>query len=227
MGVCSRRKADELILCGAVKINNTLARHGDQIDPDNDQIKVQGKIINNKMIQYEYWALYKPVGVVSTAFDDKGRATVTDLVKSKARIYPVGRLDADSEGLIILTNDGNFSNRLMHPSSGHIKTYQITASFLQKNSLLWMKHQLETGMKIDGRRMSAHKVLDIQKINDNRQVLIDLQLITGYNRQIRKMCDKIGLKVDKLVRTGIGKLTLADLNLHAGEFKNIKIEDVL
>lgn len=226
MGVCSRRKADELVECGAVRINNLTAKHGDQVDPEADIIRVKGKNIHKKEAAYEYWALYKPVGIVSTAYDDKGRTSVTELIKSKSRIYPVGRLDADSEGLIILTNDGKFTNRLIHPSNTHIKTYRITASFVKKNSPNWIKQQLEHGITIDGKNMSVHKVIDICKSEDNK-VLLTLELITGYNRQIRKMCDKIGLDVEKLLRIGIGKLRLEDLQLKPGESKLIKIEDIL
>lgn len=226
MGICSRRKADELVECGAVRINNLTAKHGDQVDPESDVIRVKGKNINKNEISYEYWALYKPIGVVSTAYDEKGRASVTDLVKSKSRIYPIGRLDADSEGLIILTNDGKFTNELIHPSKAHIKTYQITASFIKKNSLNWIKQQLEHGIIIDGKTMTVHKVTEIHKI-DAKKISLNLELITGYNRQIRKMCGKIGLSVDKLLRIGIGNLDIYNLNLKPGEFKPIKVEDIL
>ena len=226
MGLCSRRKADEYILCGSVRIGNRVANHGDKIDPERDTIKFRGKIVTNKNVKYEYWVLYKPIGVVSTSFDEKGRTNVTNLVHSDKRLYPVGRLDTDSEGLIVLTNDGNFANKLMHPSNNHIKTYQVIVSFVYKSHVKWIKSQLEKGIEIDNKTMKAEKVLKIETIHNNKLV-IDMQLITGYNRQIRKMCDKIGLKVEKLTRTGIGKFILGQQKLSPGESKKINIEDII
>ncbi|OQB06117.1 MAG: Ribosomal large subunit pseudouridine synthase B [bacterium ADurb.Bin212] len=226
MGVCSRRKADVLIDNGQVYINNRLATKGSQIDPAVDVVSVEGKKINKGKEDLEYWVLHKPKGYISTTCDEKGRKSVIDLIKSRKRLYPVGRLDADSSGLIILTNDGEFANKLMHPSHNHEKRYLVRAKYFRKNSNGWIKSKFEGGILVEGTNMKAEKVYSIENISP-QEIQIDLTLVTGYNRQIRKMCDKIGLGVVSLKRTKIAKLDLNKLALKSGESKQILKEDIL
>lgn len=226
-GVCSRRKADERIMDGRILVNGKVAELGDRIDPTKDKVTFDGKDVLVSDAELEYWVLNKPVGVVSTADDEQGRTKVTDLVKSKARIYPVGRLDENSEGLLLLTNDGELTNKLTHPSFEHIKSYRIIAKQNKSNSLSWIKRQFEAGIYIDGKKMQAKEVTSIVKSPENGYLEIELDLITGYNRQIRRMCDRIGLDVRKLSRTGFANLKLSDLNLEPGQAKRVQRSDII
>lgn len=226
-GICSRRAADEHILRGEVMINGKPANPGDRVDGGKDKVLFRGKVVKNQKSKYEYWAVYKPVGYISTSSDEFGRRKVVDLVKSATRLYPVGRLDGESEGLMILTNDGELTKQLTHPSFLHRKTYRVTCRPVKNNSLEWLKSKLINGVDMGGQLMRVEDVLRIEKIDSNGLVEMELSLITGYNRQIRRMCDKIGLEVVELVRTGIANLALSKLNLKPGQIKKIKREDVL
>ncbi|MEK9156492.1 MAG: pseudouridine synthase [Patescibacteria group bacterium] len=238
-GCCSRRKADELISGGKVSVNGKVAVVGKKVDPNTDIITIDGREIRFRD-NFIYYALYKPVGVVSTAYDPQGRPTVLDYVPKSPRVYPVGRLDYDSEGLIILTNDGELANRLTHPSFEHKKEYQVDVKIQMpapsgvegssvKNTeqrLKDIKRGFEQGLNIDGKLMKADQVSDFD-IQISGFVTFKVTLHTGYNRQIRRMCAKMGLEVRRLVRTRIGKLKLSDLNLGPGKHKSIKREDLL
>lgn len=231
-GVCSRRSADELISKGKVFINGKVAYLGDKIDPEIDKITVNNKTIkqSNNLI---YYALYKPKDVISTASDEIGRQTVTDFVPKNPPVHPVGRLDANSQGLIILTNDGELTQKLTHPSFEHEKEYELTiriknieSSIKKKEQFLFdIKKKFVSGMSIDNKLMKADSA-STSMIHDSKFV-IQLVLHTGYNRQIRKMCAKMNLEIVRLVRTRIGKLTLASLNLKPGEYKEIIREDII
>jgi 23S rRNA pseudouridine2605 synthase len=221
----SRRKADELISAGRVAVNGQNASLGTQVDPEKDAISVDGQILKNDQ-KVAYYALYKPRNVVSTASDPANRKKVTDFVPPNPRVYPVGRLDYSSEGLIILTNDGDFANQLMHPRYEHEKEYEVNVRI--KNIELIIKDIEKAflgGLNIDGQLM-AMKEIEIQKLNPESLILRTI-LITGYNRQIRRMCDKIGLEVTKLKRVRIGKLDLKKLRLNPGEYKPIRPTDIL
>lgn len=226
-GICSRRQADEHILANLVSVNGKIAKPGDMIDPEIDIVKLQGKEISSAAPENEYWVLNKPLGVVTTASDEKKRKTVVDFVKSHLRLYPIGRLDINTCGLIILTNDGELTNMLTHPSFKNIKRYRLIARKLRSISDAEIMKKFERGFRIDGKVMRADRVVNIYHSDQNNYLEIDLELITGYNRQIRRMCDKIGLEVKKLTRTGMGKLNLDSLKLEPGQAIRISRSDII
>lgn len=230
-GICSRREADEHILAGDVKINGHIAKLGDRINPQKDEISYEGKIIKPKTEEYVYYALYKPRGVISTRSDEAGRESVIDLVPKEPRVYPVGRLDKESEGLIILTNDGELTQKLTHPSFEHEKEYKVKVKSqnsevkVLNQNLKLIEQKFLDGIKIDGKLMRA-KSIKIESLNTSYYIL-DTVLTTGHNRQIRKMCAKMGLEVIKLVRVKIGNLELESLKLKPGEYKVITKTDLI
>ena len=204
--VASRRKSEELIMQGRVKINGRTAHIGDKVNPRKDIVTLDGKKIK-KSPDKVYIMLNKPRGYTTTMSDEFGRKCVADLVKgAKERLYPVGLLDRDSEGLIIMTNDGEFANRVMHPSGSIYKTYRVTVappvSDEQINALI-------NGVDIDG-RITAKAYVDIIA-EEAERVVIKIAICEGRNRQIRKMCEAVGLTVKRLKRTAIGGLKLGML----------------
>lgn len=234
-GVCSRRKADECILNKDVMVNGEIGKIGQTVDPEKDIILYKNKPVEKK-IELKYYALNKPKGYVTTAQDEMDRPNVVDLVKSPIRVYPVGRLDMNSEGLVILTNDGALANILTHPRNEHEKAYDVIVKSKKEINIDTFKEKFLNGFRIDGKRMKADKI-QVSKLHDsgefisntikNKPFLIQISLHTGYNRQIRKMCAKIGLEVLKLTRTKIAKLKLADLELDSGEFKEVSKDQIL
>lgn len=229
-GVCSRRQADEHILAGRVKVNGQIAKIGTSIDSLKDRVEVDGQNIDRQP-NYVYYALYKPKGVVSTASDERGRKTVVDLVPKSPRVYPVGRLDADSEGLIILTNDGELTQQLTHPSFKHQKEYIVKCKHQTSNIKMTTQtakiiiQKFQQGLMIDGKFMKVD-MADIPMFHDSSFTLRPV-LHTGYNRQIRRMCDKIGLDVVELKRVRMANLRLSNLDLKPGEFKRITKKDII
>ncbi len=204
--VASRRKAEELILAGKVKVNGKVAGLGDKVSPKKDDVSVSGKkIVMNKKLYYII--IHKPRGFVTTMEDELGRKCVAQLVKDVgARVYPVGRLDRDSEGLLIMTNDGEFANHMTHPSKHIPKTYRVT---VRPNVTEDMLTQFSVGMEIDG-RMTAPAEAHILEKQENR-VVLEVILYEGRNRQIRKMCEAMGLEVARLKRVSIGSVKLGML----------------
>ena len=205
-GVASRRKSEELIIQGRVKINGHTAHVGDKVDSRKDIVTLDGKKIKRSPDKV-YIMLNKPRGYTTTMSDELGRKCVADLIKDKKeRLYPVGRLDRDSEGLIIMTNDGEFANRVLHPSGSIYKTYRVTVeppvSDEQVNTLI-------NGVNIDG-RITAKAYVDII-IEESERVVMKIAICEGRNRQIRKMCEAVGLTVKRLKRTAIGGLKLGML----------------
>jgi pseudouridine synthase len=229
-GVCSRRKAEEHILAGDVIVNDAVIdKLGTTIDDSCDIVIFKGEKVKPTS-ELQYFAIYKPKGHLSTVSDEFERPTVMDIIPKDAAVYPVGRLDADSEGLMLLTNDGELTQLITHPSFKHEKEYDVDVV----NSGRVVKKvddaikRLTRGLEIDGHLMKADEVNIIPSPESpNRIWHINLVLHTGYNRQIRKMSDKIGLEVLKLVRIRIGKLSLDELKLAPGEYKQITKDQIV
>ncbi len=191
---------------GLVKINGVTASLGDSADPVTDVIEVGGKRISAQGCK-TYIMLNKPRGYITSLSDEKGRPCVAELVSSVGkRVYPVGRLDMYSEGLLIMTDDGDFANRLMHPSSEKRKTYRLTISGECTDSALDI---MRSPLLIDGYRIRPAAVSVVR--NDKNTTLLDVTIHEGRNRQIRKMCEQAGLTLIRLVRISEGGLELADL----------------
>jgi 23S rRNA pseudouridine2605 synthase len=218
-GIASRRKAEEMITKGVVKINGRVASLGDKADPKKDNVTVFGRSIGTKE-KTIYLALYKPRGYICTLKDDRERKCVVDLVKDVGvRLYPVGRLDKDSEGLLLMTNDGSFANSVMHPSKHIAKTYRVTiASKVTEEQIA----KLEEGIVIDGKKTLPCRVRTVTK-EENRTVL-EIILYQGLNRQIRKMCDSLELNVKRLKRVQIGDIKLGMLS--PGKYRELNEKDI-
>lgn len=217
--VASRRKSEELIASGKVKVNGKVAGLGDKVNPKRDTVTVSGKKIVSSKKHY-YIMLHKPRGFITTMEDELGRKCVAELVKDVgARVYPVGRLDRDSEGLLIMTNDGEFANYLTHPSKHVPKTYRVTVRpDVTEDQLV----AFNEGIEIDGRKTASADAHIIEK-SDNR-VVLEVILHEGRNRQIRRMCEALGLEVARLKRTHIGSLKLG--MLPQGKWRNLTEDEV-
>ncbi len=213
-GIASRRKAEDMIRDGKVRINNRVAQIGDCVDPKKDTVTVSGKKIR-KQTNLRYILLNKPRGYVTTTDDDLGRKCVLELVRDvKERIYPVGRLDRISEGALILTNDGEFANAMMHPSKHVAKTYRVTVRPEITNEKVDI---LSTGIELDGRMTAPCEVHVLQK-EEGRSVL-EIILHEGRNRQIRRMCEAVDLEVARLRRIAVGPVKLG--MLQTGEWRDL------
>lgn len=205
-GIASRRKSEEIIEAGKVKVNGHVAHIGDKVNPKRDLVTVRGKKIN-KVNEMHYIMLHKPRGYVTTVSDELGRKTVMDLVRDvNARIYPVGRLDKDSEGLLLLTNDGEFANAMTHPSHNFSKTYRVTVRPGVNDEIL---AKLREGVEIDGRMTAPCEVNVI--VEEEGRAVLEIVLHEGRNRQIRKMCETVGIEVARLKRISEGSLKLGML----------------
>lgn len=218
-GIASRRKAEEMIRSGLVKVNGHVAQIGDSVDPKKDNVAVRGKVVK-KQNSLRYILLNKPRGYVTTTDDELGRKCVLELVKDvKERIYPVGRLDRVSEGALILTNDGAFANAMMHPSKHVPKTYRVT---VRPEATSEQVDLLETGVEIDGRMTAPAEVRYLQK--EEGRAVLEIVLYEGRNRQIRKMCEAVNLEVARLKRTAVGSVKLG--MLQTGQWRDLTAEEV-
>ncbi len=217
-GLTSRRGAEELISQGRVTVDGVEAHLGQKIDPRTAAVLIDGVPLPVAP-GLVYYLLNKPRGVVSTASDPHGRRTVVDIVASDERIYPVGRLDADSEGLLILTNDGDLAHRLMHPSFGVDKTYTVLVASEPSARQL---RQLREGVELEDGPAQAHSI----RILDRGQgrALLEIVMGEGRKREVRRLCDAVGLPVERLIRTAIGPLR--DRELKPGEHRPLTLDEV-
>ena len=204
-GIASRRKAEEMILQGAVTVNGRTAVLGDSADPDVDVILVEGKPLPAQQ-QLVYLMLNKPRGYVTTLSDEKGRKNAAQLVADcGVRVYPVGRLDMDSEGLLLFTNDGEFANRLMHPKHEVQKTYDVWVTGYSSGA----EERLKMPIELDDYLIKAPLVKLLGTENDKARLRVTIH--EGRNRQVRRMCDAAGMQVTRLKRIREGNLSLGDL----------------
>ena len=206
-GVASRRKAEEMISAGLVTVNGATASLGDMAEPETDVILINGKPLPEQN-KYVYILLNKPRGYVTTLSDEKGRPNAASLVADcGVRVYPVGRLDMDSEGLLLFTNDGDFANALMHPKHEVNKTYQTWV----KGYVPGVERKLALPITLDGYTIRSPKVV-LQKAEGERARFL-ITIHEGRNRQVRRMCQAAGMEVTRLRRVKEGNLSLGDLPL--------------
>ena len=219
-GYCSRRRAEELILEGKVFVNGSVIRElGTKVSHD-DEIEVDGLSIK-KDHNYEYYLLYKPRGVVTTTNDDKGRKTVVDLIDTTARIYPVGRLDYDTTGVLLLTNDGVFANGLMHPANEIDKVYIAKVEGILSG---YDVKRLKSGIMIDGRKTAKCHV-KVRSVDKKKNTcIVELIIHEGRNHQVKKMIEAVGKKVIKLKRERFGIFDLSGLK--ASEYRRLTAKEV-
>ena len=218
-GVASRRKAEEMIAAGKVRVNGRPALIGDKIDPSRDTVEVGGKKIK-KSKGNTYIMLHKPRGFITTMSDEMGRKCVAQLVENVGkRVYPVGRLDRDSEGLLLLTDDGEFANAMTHPTKHVPKTYRVTVRPSVTEEQITA---LTVGVEVDGRMTMPSEVRILER--QEGRVVLEIIIYEGRNRQIRKMCEALGLEVARLKRTQIGSVKLGMLK--QGDWRNLTDEEV-
>lgn len=219
-GLASRRAAEELIKQGRVKVNGETASLGMSADPELDDIRVNGKRLRISGTRV-YIMLNKPRGYVTTLSDEKGRKTVAELVKGAGRrLYPVGRLDLNSEGLLIMTDDGEAANALMHPSHEVGKTYRVTVSGREPEAAV---RELEALREVDGEPIRPAQVSFAGETGEGKYML-DVTIHEGRNRQVRKMCAAAGLEVRRLVRIAEGELSLGCLQ--TGKWRHLTSEEL-
>lgn len=207
-GMMSRRKAEEMIAAGKVTVNGHKAVTGQQVDPAKDVIAVAGiKLERAQKNKKYYLALHKPRGYVTTMQDEQGRRCVANLVEdAPVRVYPIGRLDRNSEGLLLMTNDGDFANKVMHPRYHIPKTYRVT---VRPDISDEQAVRLSEGVEIEGQKTAPAHVLVLSK--EPGRVVVQIVISEGRNRQIRKMCEAVGLEVARLKRVSIGPVRLGML----------------
>lgn len=220
-GLCSRRKAEELIFSGSVTVNGHTCSLGDKADPARDIIAVNGKTIAEIPVQKRYIMLNKPRGYITSMADEQGRKIAAELlVGVPERVVPVGRLDRNSEGLLLFTNDGEFANEITHPSHHVSKTYRVTIDGAVSEEQLT---RLSTGVELDDGKVTLPCTVDVLTEESGRTVL-RIVIKQGLNRQIRRMCDAVGLKVGRLRRVAIGGVKLGMLK--TGEWRDLTKEEL-
>lgn len=220
LGYCSRRRAEELILSNKVKVNGSIVNVLGSKVKKGDTIEVEGNILDNNK-SYEYYLLNKPREVISASSDDKGRKTVVDLINTDTRIYPIGRLDYDTTGLILLTNDGELANLLMHPSQNIDKVYIAKVNGILKGSDI---ARLKSGIVIDGKKTSKSRVKVKSVDKKLGRCIVELTIHEGRNHQVRRMFEELGYEVLKLRRERYAFLTLDKVKV--GEYRKLTFKEV-
>lgn len=223
-GVASRRKAEELIGQGHVRVNGHPAKLGDKADDRRDVITVHGKRLEPPP-ELVYLMLHKPRGYITTLSDENNRKCVADLVRDVGvRVYPVGRLDKDSEGLLLFTNDGAFSNAMMHPAAHVPKRYRVTVRAEVSAEQL---EEIAEGIVLDGKKTlpaQATVITAERNADGTARTVLEIVLYEGRNRQIRRMCEALGLEVIRLKRTAVGSVKLG--MLPAGKWRHLDPKEV-
>ena len=222
LGIASRRKADELIEQGKVSLNGKKAKLGDKIDPQNDRLVVDGEQFNSDETEaLEYWLLNKPVNVISAVVDSDGRKTVKQFFneKTEARLYPVGRLDYESEGLMLMTNDGDLAYRVTHPKYRVDKVYHVWVNGIYRNDKI---EKLEKGVWLREGKTKADSVKLLEK--DGRELKLEIVIHEGKKREIRRICSKVGWEVTRLQRIKIANLELGKLRI--GTVRKLKDDEL-
>ena len=218
-GIASRRKAEELIKDGKVKVNGEVKRELGTKVSESDKVEVNNKPIEKET--KEYYLLNKPRGVITTTNDEHGRKTVTDLIETSARIYPVGRLDYDTTGAILLTNDGEFANILMHPSNKIDKVYLAKLEGIIKGEQI---NALKNGVMLDDVLVKASRV-KLKKVNqENSTSMVEITIHEGKNHQVKRMFESVGFHVEKLTRERIGIFDIN--NLKSGQYRKLTPKEV-
>ena len=218
LGVASRREVDRLVNEGLIVVNGEPATSGMKVS-DTDEIEVRGKIIESSKEEKVYFIMNKPKGVISAAKDDRGRKTVVDMVDTPERIYPIGRLDLDTTGLILLTNDGDLFNRIIHPRSTVYKSYFVVVKGEVSDQSL---EELASGVELEDGTTLPARVRVVK--NTSRSTSLVIEIREGRNRQIRRMCSAVGHPVYELKREKIGKLEIRDLA--EGKYRELTAEEV-
>ena len=221
-GIMSRRAAELEISEGRVKVNGEVAYLGIRIDPDSDTVEYKGKTVTKKSDEKLYIMLNKPRGYVTTLSDEKNRPTAVSLIKGiSQRVYSVGRLDMDSDGLLLFTNDGELTNTLTHPKHNIPKIYHITVKGIVTKEQL---NKLSSAMIIDGYTIMPVKTELLYSDSDKKLSTLGMTLFEGRNRQIRKMCECVGLNITRLCRVAIGSVTLGDLP--QGKWRHLNQDEI-
>ena len=218
-GITSRRKAEDLITEGKVKVNGVVVRELGTKVSSKDEITVNDRVIEKE--QKEYYLLNKPRGVVTTTSDDKNRKTVLDYINTDARIYPVGRLDYDTTGALLLTNDGEFANILMHPNNQVDKVYLAKLNGIIKGEQI---NKLKDGVMIDDCLVKASRV-KLKKVDPAKNTsMVEITIHEGKNHQVKRMFEAVGFLVDRLTRKRIGIFEIRDLQ--SGEYRKLTPKEV-
>ena len=223
MGLCSRRQAEQIILEGRVKLNGHPVKLGDKMDIHEDVLSVDGRTIRPpKKKEYKYYMLHKPRGYITTSSDDRGRKTVMELIKDiPERVYPVGRLDKDSEGLLLFTNDGALATALTHPSHQVAKMYRVTVHPAATEEQVVA---LANGVVLDDGTKTLPAIIRVVAEDEDRTVM-EMSIKEGKNRQIRRMCRAVGLDVARLSRKSVGAVKLG--MLAPGKYRELKPSEIL